>query len=52
MRFDSDLDMRMNKDQSIDAMEILNNYCEADDLQIIYSKIIGELNKFIEKLLK
>ena len=31
------LDMRMNQESSIDAMEILNNYCEADLANIFFN---------------
>ena len=34
---DSILDMRMNQESSIDAMEILNNYCEADLANIFFN---------------
>ena len=41
MRFDSDLNMRMNKDQKKDAKQILNKY-SSDDLNYIF-KNFGEL---------
>ena len=41
IRFDSDLDMRMNKDQKKDAKHILNKYSN-DDLNYIF-KNFGEL---------
>ena len=44
IRFDSDLDMRMNKDQKKDAKQILNNY-SIDDLNYIF-KNFGELNNY------
>ena len=44
IRFDSDLDMRMNKDQKKEAKQILNNY-SSDDLNYIF-KNFGELNNY------
>ena len=44
IRFDSDLDMRMNKDQKKDAKQILNNY-SSDDLNYIF-KNFGELKNY------
>jgi 16S rRNA (cytosine1402-N4)-methyltransferase len=44
IRFDSDLDMRMNKDQKKDAKHILNKYC-SDDLNYIF-KNFGELKNY------
>ena len=44
MRFDSDLNMRMNKDQKKDAKQILNNY-SSDDLNYIF-KNFGELKNY------
>ncbi len=44
IRFDSELDMRMNKDQKKEAKQILNNY-SSDDLNYIF-KNFGELNNY------
>ena len=44
IRFDSDLDMRMNKDQKKDAKHILNKY-SSDDLNYIF-KNFGELKNY------
>ena len=44
IRFDSDLDMRMNKDQKKDAKQILNKY-SSDDLNYIF-KNFGELKNY------
>ena len=44
IRFDSDLDMRMNKDQKKEAKQILNKY-SSDDLNYIF-KNFGELNNY------
>ena len=44
IRFDSELDMRMNKDQKKEAKQILNNY-STDDLNYIF-KNFGELNNY------
>ena len=44
IRFDSDLDMRMNKDQKKDAKQILNMY-SSDDLNYIF-KNFGELKNY------
>ena len=44
IRFNSDLDMRMNKDQKKEAKQILNNY-SSDDLNYIF-KNFGELNNY------
>ena len=44
MRFDSDLNMRMNKDQKKDAKQILNKY-SSDDLNYIF-KNFGELKNY------
>jgi 16S rRNA (cytosine1402-N4)-methyltransferase len=42
IRFDGDLDMRMNQNQSLTAKEVINEY-ELDDLCKIF-KLYGELN--------
>ena len=44
IRFNSDLDMRMNKDQKKEAKQILNKY-SSDDLNYIF-KNFGELNNY------
>ena len=44
MRFDSDLNMRMNKDQKKDAKQIINKY-SSDDLNYIF-KNFGELKNY------
>ena len=44
IRFDSDLDMRMNKDQKKDARHILNKY-SSDDLNYIF-KNFGEVKNY------
>ena len=44
IRFNSDLDMRMNKDQKKEAKQILNKY-SSDDLSYIF-KNFGELNNY------
>ena len=44
IRFDSDLDMRMNKDQKKDAKQILNKY-SSDELNYIF-KNFGELKNY------
>ena len=44
IRFDSDLDMRMNKDQKKEAKQVLNKY-SSDDLNYIF-KNFGELNNY------
>ena len=43
-RFNSDLDMRMNKDQKKEAKQVLNKY-SSDDLNYIF-KNFGELNNY------
>ena len=43
-RFDSDLDMRMNKSQKTDAKEVVNNF-KTDQLEYIF-KNYGELKRF------
>ena len=44
IRFNSDLDMRMNKDQKKEAKQILNKY-SSDDLNYMF-KNFGELNNY------
>lgn len=44
IRFNSDLDMRMNKDQKKEAKQVLNKY-SSDDLNYIF-KNFGELNNY------
>ena len=44
IRFNSDLDMRLNKDQKKEAKQILNKY-SSDDLNYIF-KNFGELNNY------